>query len=231
MTIFAASAPDKPLSLAGDGAEYVPGAVAPMLDLLGAALDPLQKDRPGLRLRGIDGLADMLAPDGMLGSIVSARLGAASRPVRAILFDKTARTNWSLGWHQDRTICVRQRRDVPGFGPWSLKQGLQHVEPPFALLAQMITIRVHLDDVPSSNGPLLIAPGSHRLGKLRESEIEGAVRICGSVACLANAGDIWVYATPILHASPTAISPSRRRVLQVDFSADALPGGLSWLGI
>ena len=62
-------------------------------------------------------------------------------------------------------------------------------------------------------------------------EIDATVRECGTVACLAATGDVWVYATPILHASEASTSPRHRRVLQVDFSADGLPGGLEWLGV
>ena len=64
------------------------------------------------------------------------------------------------------------------------------------------------------------------MGKIAE-----VVRRCGSVACLADAGDVWLYATPILHASNTAALPSRRRVLQVDYSSHQLPDGLDWLGV
>jgi ectoine hydroxylase-related dioxygenase (phytanoyl-CoA dioxygenase family) len=151
--------------------------------------------------------------------------------VRAILFDKTAETNWSLAWHQDRTICVRERIEVEGFGPWSIKAGLYHVAPPFDLLARMVTLRVHLDDVPATNAPLLIAPGSHALGKLPVGDVNAVAVRCGTVACLATAGDVWTYSTPILHASEAASLPARRRVLQVDFSTDELPGGLEWLGV
>lgn len=58
--------------------------------------------------------------------------------MRAVLFDKTAITNWALAWHQDRTICVRERVAVEGFGPWTIKRGMHHVAPPFNLLAAMI---------------------------------------------------------------------------------------------
>ncbi len=120
---------------------------------------------------------------------------------------------------------------VPGYGPWSRKAGLQHVEPPFALIEAMLTIRIHLDDVPPTNAPLLIAPGSHRLGRIPEQMIEAVVARCGARACLAAAGDLWAYATPILHASAAATGEGRRRVLQVDFSALDLPPPLCWLGL
>lgn len=57
------------------------------------------------------------------------------------------------------------------------------------------------------------------------------VASCGTAACLAEPGDVWLYATPILHASEAAKAPLRRRVLQVDYAVDDLPGGLEWLGI
>jgi hypothetical protein len=34
-----------------------------------------------------------------------------------------------------------------------------------------------------------------------------------------------------LHASEAAVVPSGRRVLQVDYAAEELPGGLRWLGL
>lgn len=95
----------------------------------------------------------------------------------------------------------------------------------------MVTLRVHLDDVPDTNAPLLIAPGSHKVGRIPVERIDAVVDQHGTVACLAKAGDAWLYATPILHASQAAAAPARRRVLQIDFAAEDLPGGLEWLGV
>lgn len=213
------------------GATRLEAAAADQLDELQAALVGQPSDRAGVRLRGIAQLAGLLTATGAIGARVAPFAGAQARPVRAILFDKSASTNWSLGWHQDRTICVHERREVAGFGPWTVKSGMLHVAPPFALLERMVTIRIHLDEVPEDNAPLLIAPGSHRLGLVREEAIDAAVAACGTHACLADAGDIWVYATPILHASATVATPRRRRVLQGDYAAFDLPGGLKWSGI
>lgn len=213
-----------------DGAAHLAGAAAPFLDRLHAVAASLPADKAGLRLHGVPGLTALLGPDA-LGRPAIERLGAGARPVRAILFDKRAAANWALGWHQDRTIAVRERADVPGYGPWSTKQGLQHVEPPFALFDSMVTLRIHLDAVPADNAPLLIAPGSHRLGRVPEAEIAAAVARCGTAACLAAAGDLWIYRTPILHASAASSANGHRRVLQVDYSAATLPVGLEWLGL
>ena len=40
-----------------------------------------------------------------------------------------------------------------------------------------------------------------------------------------------ICATSIVHASERAQNPRRRRVLQVDYASEALPGGLQWLGV
>lgn len=184
-----------------------------------------------MRLSGIPALRPCLSPTGPVGHIAASILGPECLPVRAVLFDKNADQNWSLAWHQDRTIAVRQRIDVEGFGPWSVKSGMAHVEPPFDLLAGMVTVRVHLDAVPKTSAPLLVAPGSHKRGRISTADIPEVVRQCGITTCLAAAGDIWLYATPILHASDVAVAPLHRRVLQIDYAVGQLPGGLEWLGV
>lgn len=194
-------------------------------------LAPLPLERPGIRLQGVKELAKLLDGEGLVGRLAVEILGPAARPVRALLFDKSASANWKLGWHQDRVIAVKTYCDVSGFGPWSKKGGVIHVAPPVEILASMLTIRLHLDDVDEENAPLLVAPGSHRFGMIREPDIAAAVSDCGVLCCCAAAGDAWIYSTLILHASDSAVRPRRRRVLQVDYSATDLPGGLEWAGI
>lgn len=69
-----------------------------------------------MRLVGVPGLKPLLDKSGVIGEVAAKRLRGA-RPVRALLFDKTQDMNWALGWHQDRTIAVRERIDVPGYSP------------------------------------------------------------------------------------------------------------------
>ena len=214
----------------GDGAEHHSAAATPLLPVLDAIAAAQPQHRAGTRLHGLPELAALLAT-GPIHAVAARHIGPAARPVRAILFDKTAAANWSLGWHQDRTIAVRGRHDVPGYGPWTVKQAILHVAPPFAVIAGMATLRIHLDDVPADNAPLLIAPGSHRLGVVPEREIDAAVARHGTCACLAQRGDVWAYATPILHASPASTGVYRRRVLQVDYAARPLDAPLQWLGL
>ncbi len=222
---------DTALTFAAHGAERLRGALSALIEDLESAVGGLPADHAGIRLHGVTALRPLLSADGPVGRFATMALGCTCQPVRAILFDKTPATNWSLAWHQDRTIAVKRRIEVSGYGPWTVKSGLPHVAPPFDLLASMVTLRVHLDPVPETNAPLLIAPGSHRLGRVAERDIDRVVEQCGIAVCLADRGDVWIYATPILHASEAARTPHRRRVLQVDYAAADLPGGLDWLGI
>jgi hypothetical protein len=96
------------------------------------------------------------------------------------MFDKSAKANWALGWHQDRTICVRERHEMPGFGPWTMKSGQHHVAPPAESLAQMVTMRIHLDDIGMDNAPLLIAPRSV-LGQRSRTDIPNLVQNWGHI--------------------------------------------------
>jgi hypothetical protein len=223
---------DSHLELGRDGAELTLRALdAPTLTRLEQILAEQPRDVAGVRLFSVEGLSTFLDPSGAIGSFAERKLGRNTRPVRAVLFDKTPNANWSLAWHQDRVIAVRERLDVEGFGPWTRKHGALHVAPPFAILTRMLTLRVHLDPVPETNAPLLIARGSHLLGRIPEVNVLSVVAKCGVAACLAQAGDVWTYATPILHASERATVATHRRVLQVDYAMDDLPGGLEWLGV
>ncbi len=206
-------------------------AALSILPELEALLANLPNDRAGVRIYGHPELAEILSPSSRFGRMLRPYVVTRHRPVRAIMFDKSAETNWALGWHQDRTIAVKERRDVAGFGPWSVKAGVQHVEPPFELIEHMVTTRIHLDDVPSDNAPLLIALGSHRMGKLRENEMGLVTSQNLIVECTSAVGDVWMYSTPIVHASAASDSKTRRRVLQVDYAPFDLPGDLEWQGI
>lgn len=222
---------DPPMTISSDGAEHHPGVATEWLDAIRAALGDVGPASAGVRIFDKPQLSRILQSDAAVGQIAVQIMGTESRPVRALLFDKTPDANWALGWHQDRVICVRERVEVEGFGPWTVKGATPHVAPPFDLLARMVTLRVHLDDVPATNAPLLIAPGSHKLGRVAVDQVEAAVRACGVRTCIASAGDVWAYATSILHASERPAIPAHRRVLQIDYSRDDLPGRLMWAGV
>lgn len=219
------------LALATDGAQLLARVLTQDdLDALTSSFAGMAATTAGLRIFGDDLVRRLCRPDGALGAAVGAFLPGA-RAVRAVLFDKSPANNWSVGWHQDRTIVVRRRIETDGYGPWSSKAGLLHVEPPIELLAGMVTLRAHIDDCGAGNAPLLVALASHRLGRAPAREAAAWAKRSARAACLARAGDAWIYATTIIHASEPALKPARRRVLQVDFSASGLPAELEWAGI
>ena len=158
-------------------------------------------------------------------------MGEDAFPVRALVFDKTPAMNWAVAWHQDRTIAVSERIEVDGFGPWSVKDGWVHVAPPVEVLQGMVTLRLHIDDCDAANAPLKVAVGTHLLGVVPAHQATDVANAHPALSCHAGAGDIWAYATLILHASERSRSMGRRRVLQVDFAATELPGRLKWLGL
>ena len=219
-------------TLERDGAVLAPSLLSEaQIETLRALADEVVGGRPGARLRGHAELAAILSPDGPVGALAARLTSDAARPVRAVMFDKTPEANWTVAWHQDRVIPVRERHEVEGFGPWSTKDGVLHVAPPFAVLAQMITVRVHLDPVDAGNAPLRVALGSHRLGRVPSDAATREADALSQRVCLAKAGDVWAYSTPILHASDRADPPRRRRVLQVDYADFELPSELQWLGL
>jgi ectoine hydroxylase-related dioxygenase (phytanoyl-CoA dioxygenase family) len=217
------------LRLDPEGAELFPAAFAPaQLEMLDRVLAAIPPDAPGIRLAPLAGVAAAIGP---ATEVARSILGPAARPVRATSFDKSPGRNWALGWHQDRTIAVRARIETPGFTRWTRKAGIVHVAPPFELLARMLTLRIHLDPAGLDNAPLLVVPGSHRRGIIAECDVQAVAARGPQAACLAERGDLWVYAAPILHASARAARPGKRRVLQLMYSAEELPNGLSWLGV
>ncbi len=193
-------------------------------DSLDAVSRAMGEVHTGARLSLKNAALDVVIPQ--VTRIVDHYLRGA-RPVRALWFDKTLEANWAVPWHQDRTIAVRERVTHPGYGPWSIKAGTVHVEPPFAVLGNMVTARLHFDACPPDNAPLEVIIGSHTR-RHAVAEVAALVRAGPQRLCLAAKGDLWLYRTPILHRSARATRSGRRRVLQVDFCRESLPPGLDW---
>ena len=186
-------------------------------------------DRGGLRdLLSRSPESRRLARHPAVRQIAEAVLGPDCFVTRAILFDKTEQANWKVAWHQDVTIAVREQRDVPGYGPWSLKAEIVHVQPPREVLERMLAVRIHLDDCDQSNGPVRVLPGSHRSGKLSAEEIAGWKQREAAVDCIVPRGGMLVFRPLLLHASSQASDPRHRRVVHFEFAAGVLPGGLEW---
>jgi ectoine hydroxylase-related dioxygenase (phytanoyl-CoA dioxygenase family) len=103
--------------------------------------------------------------------IMETVVGPECFAVRGIFFNKTRSSNWKVVWHQDLTITVRERADVDGFGPWTVKAGVVHVQPPSEVMSGILAIRLHLDESGIDNRPLRVVAGSHRKGRLSAEQI------------------------------------------------------------
>jgi Phytanoyl-CoA dioxygenase (PhyH) len=217
-----------------DGFSILPGVLA--TPVIGRLIDSLSEvaDERGVRSRGgvyaIRNLLDMspaikeLAFSAKIRSIVEETLKNSAWPVRAIRFDKTGGANWLVPWHQDLTICVGARLEVPGYGPWTMKAGVWHVQPPASILERMLSVRIHLDDCPESNGALRVLPGTHRLGRLTAVQIAEQQRVVPAVSCVVDAGGAVLMRSLLLHASSAASEVAHRRVVHIDYAPLSIGG-------
>jgi ectoine hydroxylase-related dioxygenase (phytanoyl-CoA dioxygenase family) len=170
-----------------------------------------------------------LAASQAVRDLVESCVGTDALAVRALFFDKTPGANWPVLWHQDLSIAVAERHDLEGWGPWSIKAGVPHVQPPVSILETMVAIRLHLDDSGSDNGPLRVIPGSHRSGRLSRSQIAASREETGEVICEAPMGAALLMRPLLLHASSPARSPSHRRVIHIEYAPEGiLPPPLDW---
>jgi hypothetical protein len=201
------------------------------IDRLKQAVEQLatpQNGRGGVRnLLDFTAIRD-LARHPAVRAIVEAILGPEARVVRGILFDKTSDANWKVPWPQAVSIAVAQRIEAEGYGPWSIKAGVNHVQPPASVLEQMLSIRIHLDDCPEENGALKVIPGSHRRGKIPEARVAELAAAGPAIVCPVNAGGVLAMRPLLLHASSAATNPGHRRVVHFDFSAAMLPESMEW---
>jgi len=105
-------------------------------------------------------------------------------------------------WHQDTALPLRERRDAPGWGPWSVKDGIAYAHAPASALSKVlaIRIRVHLDNSDASNGPLRVLPRTHVKGILSDGAIEQLVQRSPVVDCLVPKGGVLAMRPLIVHA-------------------------------
>jgi ectoine hydroxylase-related dioxygenase (phytanoyl-CoA dioxygenase family) len=149
-------------------------------------------------------------------------------PVRSILFDKTISENWPVGWHQDLTICTKFQVDCEGYSSWSIKDGVPDVQPPIHILERMVTARIHLDPAGADNGALRVIPSSHLMGRLSQESISQFTST-EPIICECQPGDVLLMRPLILHSSQRSLSPSRRRIIHIEFAVpDSLDPCLAW---
>jgi hypothetical protein len=158
----------------------------------------------------------------LLLAVLEEVLGPEFGLVRVLYFDKPPEQSWALPWHKDRAIAVRDNRlRSEHFSKPTFKVGVPHVDAPEWLLENMLTSRLHLDDMTAENGPLQVLPGSHRA--------DSAAR--PPVTILGQRGDVLMMRPLLSHCSNGSLpeTTQHRRVLHFEFSGiEALPDEYVW---
>ncbi len=166
------------------------------------------------RLRAHPALAPYLAPDCVV--------------VQCTYFEKSATRNWLVPLHQDLSIPVAARVESAQLRGWSLKEGVNFVQAPPAVLQSLVAVRLHIDACEPDDGPLRVVPGSHLHGVITDDAATG-LRDAGQVVdCCAAAGTALVMRPLLLHASSKSRGSSQRRVLHFVFGPPVLPFELAW---
>ena len=152
-------------------------------------------------------------------SLARQALGPGATPYRATLFDKSPTSNWLVAWHQDTALPLKMRREVPGWGPWSVKAGVLYANAPAVALQQVVALRIHLDDSHRENGPLRVLPGTHTLGVLAHRTLESLAESIVPRECTVAPGGVISMRPLLVHASSKSTSDEPRRVLHVEYTA------------
>lgn len=164
-----------------------------------------------------------LARSSQLSEVLLKALGPQAGLVRGLYFDKPPERSWSLPWHRDRTIAVKDNTLASEhFDNPTQKAGIAHLEASDGLLANMLTLRIHLDAMTAENGPLSVIPGSHLL----DSSLEAP-----PVVLSAQAGDVLAMRPLVSHASSMSKegTTAHRRIVHLEFAASSeLPDGVHW---
>jgi len=178
----------------------------------------LQRSRAGVRHALKLPSVAALANGSRLVGIAQDILGGEAVPFRATLFDKSAEANWLVAWHQDTALPLRQRSEKPGWGPWSVKEGVVYAHAPAEALMRVVALRIHLDDSGAANGPLRVLPGTHRAGVLTDEQIRALGHEVPAVDCLITKGGVLAMRPLVVHASSKSQSEMARRVLHIEYT-------------
>lgn len=144
--------------------------------------------------------------------------GESFVPFRATFFDKSPQSNWLVPWHQDTALPLTTRGEAPGWGPWSLKDGIHYAHAPAWALERVVALRLHLDESAEDNGPLRVIPGSHRLGVLTDDEVTQYASHAQSELCLVPQGGVLMMKPLLIHASAKLRSERPRRVVHIEYA-------------
>ncbi|REC49554.1 phytanoyl-CoA dioxygenase family protein [Chryseobacterium pennipullorum] len=176
-------------------------------------------------LKEIPEIRDLIFNDN-IQKVVKEIFGEKYFVVKSIYFDKPETSNWYVAYHQDLTISVDKKMDLPGFGPWTTKQNQFAVQPPLDILENIYTIRIHLDDTDENNGALKVIPNSHAKGIYRPESINWNEET--EEICMVEKGGIMIMKPLTLHGSNRTTNGKKRRVIHIEFSDRELPEALKW---
>ena len=190
-----------------------------VLDLLvDLRSENLPRTRAGVRHAMRSAKVTRIALDGRMQEIARAILGTGAIGFRATLFEKLPDSNWLVAWHQDTALPLRERRNVPGWGPWSVKDGVNYAHAPAQALERILALRVHLDSSVEDNGPLRVLPGTHVQGVLTDDEIHSIAERTAGVDCLMPLGGVIAMRPLTIHASSKSRTENPRRVLHIEYA-------------
>jgi len=193
-----------------------------VLDLLNdLRSENLPRTRAGVRHAMRSTKVTRIALDSRMLEIARAILGTGAIGFRATLFEKLPDSNWLVAWHQDTALPLRERRDVPGWGPWSVKDGVNYAHAPAQALERILALRVHLDSSTGDNGPLRVLPGTHAQGVLTDDETHTIAERTTGVDCLMSLGGVIAMRPLIIHASSKSRTENPRRVLHIEYAESA----------
>jgi Phytanoyl-CoA dioxygenase (PhyH) len=211
------------------GFSLVPRVMSPAkLQDLSARTEMLQIDGPGTRNLLTHPWCREVAAELGTSPALAAFIPSELRAVQCTYFEKSAVNNWLVPVHQDLSVPVAGRTASSGWGPWSTKEGETFVQPPIAVLEELVAVRLHLDPCTANDGPLFVVPGTHLRGVISPDDAV-ALRAREQV-CLAGAGDALVFRPLLLHRSSKGSGASRRRVLHFLFAPPCPAPGLAWQG-
>jgi ectoine hydroxylase-related dioxygenase (phytanoyl-CoA dioxygenase family) len=186
-----------------------------LADLEGSSL---HRSRAGIRHAIKHPAVVELANDERLLKLAEESLGGQAVPFHATLFDKSSSANWLVMWHQDTALPIRERRELPGWGSWSVKEGVTYARAPASSLEKVLALRIHLDDSTESNGPLRVLPGTHSLGVLDEGFIHKFAKEIAPAECLVEQGGVLAMRPLLVHASSKSTNTAPRRVLHIQYA-------------
>jgi len=208
--------------ISSEGFAVIPGAfpereISELLAILQRS--GLPRSRAGMRhaMRNLNVAA--LARDSRLVALAQEVLGSGAIPFRATLFDKSPTSNWLVVWHQDTALPLSERLHIPGWGPWSVKDGVIYAHAPASALEQILALRLHLDDSLAENGPLRVLPGTHTRGVLSDDALHELSAQITAVDCIVPRGGILAMRPLVVHASSKSQSDAPRRVLHIEYAA------------